>query len=144
MAGEVLTWNPQSLLEARPIARGQILLTIGDLAGPWHLELRVPDRRVAHVLAAQRQAGGALPVSFLLASDPARTHHGQLARLGLRTEIDEREGAFVHATVDFEPLEIPQPVPGAGVTAKIHCGRRALGYVWFHDLLDAIRRWLFF
>ncbi|MCL4201860.1 MAG: HlyD family efflux transporter periplasmic adaptor subunit [Pirellulaceae bacterium] len=144
MDGEVLTWNPQSLLEARPVARGQILLTIGDLAGPWQLELRVPDRRVAHVLAARQRAGDALPVSFLLASDPARTHRGELDRVGLRTEISERDGAFVLATVTLDREQIRPLVPGAGVTAKIHCGRRSLGYVWFHDLLDAVRRWILF
>jgi multidrug efflux pump subunit AcrA (membrane-fusion protein) len=144
MAGEVLTWNPQSLLEARPVARGQILLTIGDLAGPWQLELRIPDRRVAQVLSAREQSGDELPVSFLLASDPARKHHGVLDRVGLRTEISEREGAFVLATVALNQDPIPNPMPGANVIAKIDCGRRALGYVWFHDLLDAVRRWLLF
>jgi multidrug efflux pump subunit AcrA (membrane-fusion protein) len=144
MDGEVLTWNPQSLLEARPLARGQILLTIGDLAGPWQLELRVPDRRVAHVLAARQRADNALPVSFLMASDPARTHRGELDRLGLRTEISERDGAFVLATVALDREQIQPLVPGAGVTAKIYCGRRSLGYVWFHDLLDAVRRWILF
>ena len=32
----------------------------------------------------------------------------------------------------------------ATVTAKIECGRRSLGYVWLHDLLDAIRSWVLF
>ena len=70
--GEVLTWNPQQLLEARPVARGQILMTVGDLRGPWHLELRIPDRRVAHVLAARRSQGGDSKVSFVVANDPGR------------------------------------------------------------------------
>ncbi len=144
MAGEVLTWNPQPLLEARPVARGQILLTIGDLAGPWQLELRIPDRRVSHVLAARGPSGDALPVTFLLASDPARKHYGTLDRVGLRTEISERDGAFVLATVALERDQIPHPIPGANVVAKIDCGRRTLGYVWFHDLLNAVRRWLLF
>lgn len=144
MAGEVLTWNPQPLLEARPLARGQILLTIGDLAGPWQLELRIPDRRVSHILAARGQSSDELPVAFLLASDPARKHHGALDRVGLRTEISERDGAFVLATVALDRDQIPHPMPGANVIAKIDCGRRALGYVWFHDLLDAVRRWLLF
>ncbi|TVS10103.1 MAG: GAF domain-containing protein [Planctomycetaceae bacterium] len=144
MAGEVLTWNPQPLLEARPVARGQILLTIGDLTGPWQVELRIPDRRVSHILAARGQSGDALPVAFLLASDPARKHHGVLDRVGLRTEISEHDGAFVLATVALDRDQVPHPIPGANVIAKIDCGRRALGYVWFHDLLDAVRRWLLF
>jgi hypothetical protein len=30
------------------------------------------------------------------------------------------------------------------VIARIHCGRRSLGYVWLHDLIDAVKtRWQF-
>ncbi|MBS0260866.1 MAG: hypothetical protein JSS02_02830 [Planctomycetes bacterium] len=29
--------------------------------------------------------------------------------------------------------------PGATVLAKIHCGRRPLGYVWLHDVYDFIK-----
>ena len=140
--GEVLTWNPQQLLDARPVARGQILMTVGDLRGPWHLELRIPDRRVAHVLAARRSQGDDLKVSFILANDPGRWLTGTLDRVGLRTEISETDGVFVLSTVTVQREQIPQLMPGAGVTAKIHCGRRAVGYVWFHDLIDTVRTWL--
>jgi hypothetical protein len=140
--GEVLTWNPQQLLDARPVARGQILMTVGDLRGPWHLELRIPDRRVAHVLAARRSQGEDLKVSFIVANDPGRWLTGTLDRVGLRTEISETDGVFVLSTVTVQREQIPQLMPGAGVTAKIHCGRRAVGYVWFHDLIDTVRTWL--
>jgi hypothetical protein len=80
----------------------------------------------------------------LLASDSATTYHGSLAGVGLRTEIGQREGAFIPATVAFDRDQGAPLIPGAGVTAKIHCGRRPLGYVWFHDLLDAVRSWLLF
>src|SRR5208337_865382 len=48
MDGEVLTWDVQQLLQDRPVDRGQALLTVGDLSGPWRLDLRIPDREVAH------------------------------------------------------------------------------------------------
>jgi len=144
IAGEVLTWNPEQLLTARPVRRGQVLATIGDLEGPWRLELRIPDRRIAQVLAARRENREDLEVSFILATDPGLRLRGTLERVGMRTEIGETDGAFVLATVAVDRDNIPQLVPGAGVTAKIHCGRRAVGYVWFHDLMDAIRSWFLF
>ena len=52
-AGTVLTWNVQELLAARPVTRGQVLLTVADLSGPWVLEIRMPDDRIGHVLAAE-------------------------------------------------------------------------------------------
>jgi hypothetical protein len=144
LAGEVLTWNLEQLLQARPVTRGQVLLTVADLEGPWRLELRVPDRRIAHVLAAQEDGSTLRDVTYVLATEPGRQLHGALERVGMRTEIGETDGAFVLATVTVDRSEIPELVPGAGVTARIHCGRRAIGYVWFHDLCDAARAWCFF
>jgi hypothetical protein len=33
--------------------------------------------------------------------------------------------------------------PGATVTAKVHCGRASLGFVWFHDAIAWIQRMWF-
>ena len=33
---------------------------------------------------------------------------------------------------------------GAEVSAKIDCGRRSLGYVWFHDVLEFIQTKILF
>ena len=39
---------------------------------------------------------------------------------------------------------IADPKIGATATAKIHCGKRAIGYVWFHDLVDFVRAKILF
>jgi len=143
--GEVLTWNVRRLLEDRPVSRGQNLLSIGDLSGPWELELRVPDRQAGHVLAAREsQPEEPLKVCYLLAMDPRQSYHGTIARLGMRSETSEPDGPFLKATVDVDPSVLSACTAGAGVRAYIQCGRRSLGYVWLHDLFDTIRTWLFF
>jgi multidrug efflux pump subunit AcrA (membrane-fusion protein) len=144
LAGEVLTWNAEQLLAARPVARGQALLTVANLAGPWTLELRIPDRRASPVLQAQRTSDEPLQVSYTLATNPRRVRQGQLTRVGLRTEITETQDVVVLGTVRIDPAEVPERVPGAGVVAKVHCGPRAIGYVWLHDLIDTLWSWLFF
>jgi multidrug efflux pump subunit AcrA (membrane-fusion protein) len=144
IAGELLTWSAEQLLQSRPVARGQVLLTVANLDGPWGLELRIPDRRMLHVLEARQQAAGPLDVSFTLATSPGQVLRGTLERVGMRTEIIENEGAVVLATVRIDRDEVPELVPGAGVVARVHCGRRAVGYVWLHDLIDAIRSWFLF
>ena len=70
LEGDVLTWDVKQLLQDRPVERGQAPLTVGDLAGPWQLDLRIPDREVAHVLAARRDLGEKLRVSYRLATRP--------------------------------------------------------------------------
>ena len=42
---------------------------------------------------------------------------------------------------DIDPANLRE---GATVTGKVHCGRRSLGYVWFHDLLAFIQAKIFF
>lgn len=144
IAGELLTWDAEQLLAARPVTRGQSLLTVADLSGPWRLELRVPERRIRHLAEARARGDGRLVVSFALATHPDRVLRAELDRLGQRTEVSEHDGAVVLATASLDADEIPQRVPGATVVARIHCGTRSLGYVWLHDLIDAVRTWILF
>ena len=143
--GEVLTWNVQQLLEDRPVGRGQVLLTVGDLSGPWKVNLRLPDRQAGHVLAAQEARPDApLEVSCLLAMNPRESFPGTLAHVAMRSETAQSESPYVEASVDIDRSALEQYTAGAGVRASIQCGRRSLGYVWLHDLYDTIRMWLFF
>ena len=133
--GQALTWNLQELLDARPVQRGQALLTVADLDGPWELELHVPDHRAGHVLAAREALRADLDVSFALAAEPGTVYQGHIEDVALSTELDEADGATVLVTVAFDRDEVQGLRPGATVMARIHCGRRSLGYVWLHDLV---------
>jgi hypothetical protein len=137
--GQALTWNLQSLLEARPVERGQALLRVADLEGPWEVELRVPDDRTGHVLAAREALRPDLEVSFALASDPALQYRGRISQLALATEVDDAKGATVLAKVSFDRKGLAELRPGATVLAKIHCGRASLGYVWLHELFEFVQ-----
>ncbi|HPM85091.1 MAG TPA: hypothetical protein PLF81_30515, partial [Candidatus Anammoximicrobium sp.] len=68
---------------------------------------------------------------------------GRLQRVAQITEPDDRQQLSVAALVDIDETDIPQRRAGAGVVARIACGRRPLGYVWLHDLIRAVRTWLF-
>lgn len=141
--GQVLTWNVAETLLARPVERGQTLLTVADVQGPWIVELRVPEDRIGHVLAARRRDGPELPVEFVLATDAETRYQGRLDRVALVAEPDEFEQTAVRVTVRVDVPRIAGRRPGAGVTALIATGRRSLGYVWFHDLIDFVRTRLF-
>ncbi len=142
--GQVLTWNIKTLLEARPVQQGQLLATVASLRGAWVLELEVPGDRIADVLAAQKEFGRRVDVSFVLATDPGVVYRGQLEDLAPRVEIGEAEESVVLATVSIAGEEIPDLMPGATVVGKIYCGRRSLGYVWLHDLIQTVRWWILF
>lgn len=142
IAGTVLTWDPEQLLRGRPLRRGQAVATIGDLGGPWQIELHVPDDAAGHVAEARRAAESPLRVTFALAAEPERPLVGRLVRLGERTEVGDDERPFVLAIAEVNAEDARRFTPGTAVSAKIDCGRRSLIYVWFHGLIDTVSAWL--
>ncbi len=144
IAGHVLTWSLQQLLENRPVKLGQVLMRVADTDGPWVMELSVPDHRIGHVLEAQRELGQDLRVSFILATDPNATHDKTIGKIAMSTELDDSDEPVVLVNVDIEREEFDKLRPGATVIAKIYCGRRSIGYVWLHDLFEAIQTRILF
>ena len=54
MAGTITTWDLEQLLLNRPVQRGQQMLNVANLDGPWVAELKVPDDHIGHVLDAKK------------------------------------------------------------------------------------------
>ncbi len=144
IAGQVITWDVQGLLRARPVRRGHVLMTVADLEGPWVLELDVPDRRAGHVLAAQASGRKALEVEYILSARPETPLRGSVRDVSFVTDVNPQHEPAVRVTVDIDPLAAALLRPGATVLAKIHCGRRPLAYLWLHDFIDAFRTWVLF
>lgn len=150
IAGEVLTWDASQLLDARPVRRGQALLTVADVGGDWLVDLRVPDYHAGPVLEAWQERAEALEVEFKLKSDPAATHRGTVQEVAPATQLDEQQQPSLRLTVRLDAGELKKIRettalrPGTTVVANVQCGTRPLGYVWLHDLIDAARTWILF
>lgn len=145
LPGQITTWEPRRLLDARPVQRGQRLLTVADTAGPWVLELQVPDDQIGHVRAAQaaaKEPGTDATIEFVAAGAPGAFHTAKIREIGLRSETSPQGESNVRVTADFDRGQVGELHPGATVVAQIQCGRRALGYVWFHRLFEALQRFL--
>jgi biotin carboxyl carrier protein len=142
--GQVVTFDVEQSLSARPVRRGQVLVTVAQLDGPWVLEMEVPDSRVGPILVAGDRGAIGLPVTFLVASTPGVTYQGAVSRIALTAQARPGEQASVLLTSQIAGDRIPHARPGAAALPKIHCGRRALWYVWFHGLLEAIQKHVFF
>lgn len=142
--GEILTWDLERLLASRPVQRGERLMTVADLKGSWRLELRIDDRQVGHVLAAQQDSETPLRVSFMLAADPNTRHRGRLGSMSSSIQVDEANQASLFVLAPLDDGHVPEARPGASVVARIHCGRRAIGYVWFRQVIEAVQSRLLF
>jgi len=136
--GEVLTWDVQSLLSGRPIERGQVLLTVGDTTGDWEVHARVRERDFRHL---PRQQGGSIGerAEVVFAGDPGKSQTGQITRVSRVTDLNERGESTIRVTIELDQPRLPNSRAGTRVWLRMDCGRRALGYVWFHDFIDAIR-----
>ncbi|MGE3775636.1 MAG: HlyD family efflux transporter periplasmic adaptor subunit [Pirellulaceae bacterium] len=139
MAGQVVTWNVREALLRRPVEKGQVLLTVVDPAGPWELELYMPERRMGHVTRAARQSGEGLAVTFTLASHPGLEFTGEVIEMQRLAELHGDEGNSVVLRVAIDKTQLPELRSDTTVTAKVHCGVRAIGYVWFHEVIETFQ-----
>ncbi|MEX2173874.1 MAG: HlyD family efflux transporter periplasmic adaptor subunit [Pirellulaceae bacterium] len=143
-AGQVVTWKVHDLLQGRPVIRGQSLMTLANPAGPWELELYVPERRLKHVQAAQTLdalAGDRPPldVVFTLSSHPGSQFHGRVAEIEKGAEVRGDEGNTVLVRVAIDKEQLPPLHDQTTVTAKLYCGRTSLGSAWFCDLIETVQ-----
>jgi len=147
--GRVVTSNVQERLgSSRPVNRGESLLEIADPTKDWELEVLMPEKRMGHIAEARSKTKGKLPVTFFLATNPAEQLQGEVDIEELSAEVrgDSGNTVLVHVSFDQDKLHkvVEKPKIGASATAKIHCDKRAIGYVWFHDLVDFVRAKILF
>lgn len=145
IAGIVTTSDLERQLSGRAVQEGNLLLSVADDTGDWVLEVKMPEDKMGHILRAQRELppGERLPVQYILATEPEVRYRGWVKAdgIGARTELDQDEGSVTLITVEPDPENLPLPVvrrPGAEVRARIECGKRAIGYVWFHELIEFV------
>ena len=148
-AGLVLTWDVKESLDARPVRKGQLLLSIGDVSGPWEIELQVPDDRIGYVNDAARAATARgreekVAVEFVSASAPQTVYEATLRDAARRSETPREGEATVRVTADIVAMPAEGLRPGAVVVAKVHCGRTSLARSWLLDLIHVVRRELLF
>jgi hypothetical protein len=102
----------------------------------------MPEKRMGHIAEARQTKGS---TDILLATNPADRRATSLEEPAAEVRGDCNT-VLVHVNFDQAKLHkvIADPKIGASATAKIHCGKRAIGYVWFHDLVDFIRAKILF
>jgi hypothetical protein len=83
-------------------------------------------------------------VSFILTAHPEQVHVGSVKQLAMATDVDEHQQPIVTVTVAVDRSQLSPLRPRATVLGKIHCGRKPIGYVWFHELWRAVQSKLLF
>lgn len=150
-AGVVATFRIDQLLTHRPVRRGDLLVEVMEVDGPWRLELEVPEHRLGHLAravassAVESSGSGTIKpagplVDFVLATATDRKWLAHLDQVAARSNLSETEGDIVEVTAALAADQVPDRRIGADVTARIHCGPSKLGYVLFGDVVEFVRR----
>lgn len=146
--GQVVDSRLEENLLGRHVTPGQALMEIADRDGPWEVEVRMPESRMGYISQAWKESNGKLPVEFILATHPGDPLEGWVADIEPSAEVRGEEGNTVLVKVNFDQQVLretfAEPKIGAGVTAKIYCGRASIAFVWLHDLVDFVRAKILF
>jgi multidrug efflux pump subunit AcrA (membrane-fusion protein) len=144
--GQIVTWDLENKLINRPVQRGQTLMRVADLSKDWQLELHMPENRMGHIALAQQdpELGFELNVKYQLATESGQDFYGHIKEVERSAEVRGEEGNTVLIKVAIDKQELPHLRPGATVTGKVYCGRRSIGYVWFHDVFEFIQSRILF
>ncbi len=155
----VLNDDKRESLKGRTVRPNEPLVRVGNLAGLWHVEMKIPQRNVGHVLQAFATPGmfkldadkkPYLDVDVLLASQTDRSYLGRLYQEGIageavpsKDEHAENEPivtAYVKLNLDDFPeagkIDPRQFTTGLEVRTRIRCGDHSLGYSTFHGVWE--------
>ena len=159
----VLNDDRRESLLGRTMRTSEEMLRVGYLEGPWHVELKIPQRNVGQVLKAFadpkmhevendpiKGPRKYLDVDVLLRTEGDTSYRGRLYRDDIaaeavpnKNEHDENE-PVVTAYVKLNVAGIPESqwvprdlfITGLEVSTRIRCGKHAIGYTLFHGVWE--------
>ena len=146
--GRIPNFQLRQLLEDRPVRQGDHLFDIMNDNGAWHMELLLQEKRMGHLLRAQREAAAKnesveLPGRFTMATQPDAKFECHLTKVATRSTTDTELGTvFELNAVANEGQTLPEKRIGAEVTVKVYCGQSTLFYWCFGDVVDTAQKWL--
>ena len=150
IAGEVVSWDTRRQLDSRPVRRGDVLLRVAEIDGPWRLRLWVPDRELAHVAGSHRPVPPSdcdnesktppRSVTYKVLSRPWQRYQGCLISVGTSVQQRDALGPAVPIDVAVDPGDVSDFAFGATAIARVHCGQRPWWYVWSRQVIETLQR----
>jgi multidrug efflux pump subunit AcrA (membrane-fusion protein) len=138
--GSVATFQPGEVLASRPVGRGDLLLEVMNEEADWQLELLLPEKRLGHLVDQIANSQESLKVKFVQATASENEYDAEVDSVATRLEVSESGVAGISIYASIDSSQNIRKTIGAEVIAKIDCGKRSLGYVWFGDILDWMRQ----
>ena len=149
-SGRIPDFQLRKLLEDRPVRAGYHLFDImNDGEGSqWHMELLVEEKRMGHLLKAQRDrvVNGQSPElegEFKLASQPEKEFTCHLTKVATRSTTDTELGTVFELTAEANAgQDLPPQRIGVEVTVHLYCGKTSLAYWCFGDVVEFVQKYV--
>ncbi len=138
--GQVTTSDLEQRLIARPVNRGDLLMSIAEMDGEWEIDMRVSDNRLEFIRAAHSPQ-----LRFRLAASSEQVYRGELREYDFRAEPHEDQSpTTVRVLVDFEESELTDQLRlGSRIVAKIDCGKKNNWFLLTYELKNKLNEWFF-
>lgn len=134
-SGTVFRPDPQLELHSRPVQRGQRLLEIVPEDPAWQLQLSIPSDLLNYVTAVRTQQTTGTAVRYMIRSRPEQNWETELSTLENVVQVEDGQ-TVCHAVAELTEVPGGALRPGTSVLARISCGRRALGFVLFREVIE--------
>lgn len=144
--GVVTTFDVNDL-KGKTVKPGDKLLEIAKTDGAWEVQLNVPEMHVGKIREAlDKSEKGQLSVRLWISTDPNTYYEGTLDKSGVGgmvSHVSENEAVLkCRVEIGKDLRQEIERLKGAGmpvevmVQAKVNCGPRSIGYVWFYQLWE--------
>ncbi|MBC7966188.1 MAG: biotin/lipoyl-binding protein [Fuerstia sp.] len=148
--GRIPDFQLRQLLEDRPVRAGDHLFDImNDGEGSkWQMELLVEEKRMGHLLSAQREQvaegkSAELEGEFKLASQPEKEFTCHLTKVATRSTTDTELGTVFELTaIADDGQDLPPQRIGVEVTVHLYCGKTSLAYWCFGDVVEFVQKYI--
>jgi multidrug efflux pump subunit AcrA (membrane-fusion protein) len=126
-------------LIARPVQRGELLMEIVDVDGPWEVQIQIPESVVGYVQQARTSSDESQSVHLSTAGDFQSMKSSRLQALDLATHLENGQLTCL-ATAEVDQFDVSRLRAGQSIMVQIHCGRRSLAFVWFREIVEFLQR----
>lgn len=144
--GVVTTFDVNDL-KGKTVKPGEKLLEIAKIDGAWEVLLNIPEMHVGKIREAlDKSPNGQLNVRLWISTDPNTYYEGKLHQSGMGgmvSHVSENEAVLkCRVEIGDDLRQEIDRLKGIGmpvevmVQAKVNCGARSIGYVWFYQLWE--------
>lgn len=144
--GRITTFDVTEL-RGKTVKAGDKLLEVAKVDGQWEVHLNIPEMHVGKIREALANSKNKqLDVRLWISTDPNTYYEGKLHEDGLGGKVEhvsENESTLLaRVEIGDDLRKALESLQGQGmpvevmVQAKVNCGLRPIGYVWFYQLWE--------